>query len=366
MEGAASPTRFIVDRVEIVPIDIDVTDEFVISRGRIDRVENAFVRLVLESGVAGYGEIAPFTDLTGEARDRSVAAATLLARRLSGVPVTEYRRLARELALAAPAEPSARCGLETAMLDAYSRALGIPLWALFGGARVEARLTDITLPILDLRRTLELARHWYGLGFRIFKTKVGADFDRDLERIRALSEAHADAAFVVDANGGFEEDQAINFARELRRAEIEVRLFEQPVARDDLEGLAAVRHAGGYPVAADESVASAADALAVVRAGAADVINLKIMKSGVMEAVAIAQVARAAGLGLMIGGMMETRLAMGCSLALALGLEGIDHLDLDTPLLLATDPLEGGFRYDGPGMSVWHEPGLGMRPVAFR
>src|SRR5206468_8577908 len=86
---------------------------------------------------------------------------------------------------------------------------------------------------------------------------------------------------------------------------------------------------------------------------AADFINIKIMKSGLLAALDIAAYARAAGLRLMIGGMVETRIAMGCSFGLVLGRGGFDLLDLDTPLLLATDPVKGGYRYEGPKLQPW-------------
>jgi len=82
------------------------------------------------------------------------------------------------------------------------------------------------------------------------------------------------------------------------------------------------------------------------------------MKSGLLDAMDIVAYARAYGLRLMIGGMVETRIAMGCSFGLALGLGGFDVLDLDTPLLLAADPVKGGYRYDGPRLLPWTGAGL--------
>lgn len=137
-------------------------------------------------------------------------------------------------------------------------------------------------------------------------------------------------------------------------------LLEQPVVREDLDSMAAIRRDTGIPVAADESVRSLADARKVIAQDAADYINIKIMKTGVVEAVAIAKMTLAAGLKLMVGGMVETRIAMGCSFSLVLGMEGFDILDLDTPLLLASDPIAGGYQYRGPLLDPWHTSGLGM------
>lgn len=365
MADTATPDRFLIECIDFAAVDLDVTDEFVISQGTIARVENAFVRVRLASGTAGYGEIAPFTDLTGEHRTASLEAAKRLAAEACGKPASQFRHLARHMAELEPDQPAARCGLETAILDAFSRELAVPLWALLGGASVASQRTDITLPILGLERTLELAGHWYELEFRSFKTKVGLDFDGDIKRICAIFKAFPEVRFIVDANGAFSADEASSFIRELEGRAVPVALFEQPVERSDLEGMAVVRSRTMVPVAADESVFTAADAHRVVAAAAADVINLKIMKSGVLEAVNIAAVARSAGLGLMIGGMMETRLAMGCSLALVFGLGGMEFIDLDTPLLLQSDPHSGGYTYAGPVMSVWQEPGLGMTPACF-
>jgi len=137
-------------------------------------------------------------------------------------------------------------------------------------------------------------------------------------------------------------------------------LLEQPLVREDLEGLAAIRRDTGIAVAADESVRSLLDAQRVVAERAADYINIKIMKTGVMEAHDIALFTLASGLKLMVGGMVETRIAMGCSYSLVLGMKGFEVLDLDTPLLLNSDPVTGGYRYRGPYLIPWHEPGLGL------
>ena len=103
------------------------------------------------------------------------------------------------------------------------------------------------------------------------------------------------------------------------------------------------------------------DAKRVIEMNAADIINLKVTKSGLIETIEIASLCKAFGIGLMIGGMIETRVAMGCSFSLVMGLGGINILDLDTPLLMEEDPFEsGGYRYDGPFLVPWFEPGLGL------
>lgn len=355
-----SPDLTIIN-VDAWPVDIPLTDDFVISRGKVTVANNVFVRVDLACGTAGYGEIAPFADLAGEDQHGCLRTALELAEVLVGHSAMNYRRLSR-LMSEFTEQPAPRAGLEAAVVDAFCLASGIPMWALWGGAAPFPHDTDITIPILKDERVLELADHWYHEGFRTFKLKVGMNVDQDVARIAKIAERCDGVRFIIDANQGYTEADAVRFIGDLGARAQQVVLFEQPVAREDLGGMAAVRSKSGVTVAADESVFTPADALAVVQAGAADVINLKVMKSGLMETLAIANIAKAAGLGLMIGGMVETRLAMSVSLSIAMGVGGIGYLDLDTPLLLVEDPLEGGYQYDGPTMSVWDEPGVGMEP----
>jgi o-succinylbenzoate synthase len=353
-----------IESVTIEPLNVPLAEDFEISQGKLTLAENLLVRLQLAAGVTGFGEIAPFPGLTHETQAGSQAATRALIASLVGESAAHYRRLSEQMSELAPDQPAARCGLEMAILDALARTLAVPLWAWAGGAAVGAAVTtDITIPIVSQERTLALASKWYERGFRRIKTKVGLDAESDIRRITAVAERYPDLEFILDANQGFNARTAAAFVRELERAGARLVLLEQPVHKNDLEGMASLRRQLQVPVAADESVASPADALRVIGSQAADVINLKIMKSGVLGAMAIWHVARAAGLRLMIGGMMETRLAMSCSLALAYGLEGIQFVDLDTPLLLAEDPFLGGYRYEGSAMTLWQEPGLGLIPA---
>jgi len=348
--------------VDVWPVDVPLTDPFVIARGALAAAEVAFVRVRLADGSKGFGEIAPFEALTGETRTRSIAVARALGDSLLGMPASEWMEAGNTLAAGEPHEPAARTGLECAIVDALARSRRLPLHELFGARDVRPRSTDITLPILAEERIDELAGAWYARGFRTFKLKVGVALDDDIRRVERLGARYPDVTFILDANQGFDRAGAAEFLRGIHALRERVALIEQPLARDDIDGLAALRKLAVAPICADESVFSFADAHRVLAAGAADFINLKIMKSGLAETIAIARAARAAGVGLMIGGMMETRLAMAFSLALVLGEGGISHLDLDTPLLMRDDPLEGGYRYDGPRLVPGPGFGVDMNP----
>ena len=342
------------------PIDIPITDPFVVATGTRVVAENVFVRLTLSDGTQGYGEAAPFPEVGGEDRAFCLASLAQLAQTLIGASIKDYRALAQHMAELAPAQPAARCGLETALLDAYCRTERMPLWQLWGGADVRARETDITIPITTLDDTIRLARGWYEQGFRLFKMKVGKDVSLDILRLEAVHKALPGVSFIGDGNQGFSREECLLFAKGIKRFGGTMVLLEQPVVREDLASMAAIRRETGITVAADEAVRSLDDARQVVERGAADYINIKIMKTGVMEALDIATFTLQSGLKLMIGGMVETRIAMGCSFSLVLGMKGFDVLDLDTPLLLASDPVTGGYRYHGPRLQPWESSGLDM------
>ena len=350
----------IIRRVEFWPVDVPITDPFVVATGARTLAENVFLRVTLANSAQGYGEAAPFPEVGGETRESCLIALHQLGKAVLGRSAAGYKQIGLWLSEQALTHPAARCGLETAIIDAYCRASNVPMWQLWGGTDVRARETDITIPITDLDKTVALARGWYAQGFRLFKMKVGKDVESDIRRLEAVHRALPGISFIGDGNQGFSRQDCLTFAQGVKACGGAMVLLEQPVVREDLDSMAAIRRETGIPVAADESVRSLADAQEVVSRKAADYINIKIMKTGVAEAVEITSFTKASGLKLMIGGMVETRIAMGCSFSLVLGLGGFDVLDLDTPLLLASDPVAGGYQYDGPNLQPWSGPGLDM------
>jgi L-alanine-DL-glutamate epimerase-like enolase superfamily enzyme len=357
-------TDLSIEQIEFWPVDVPLTDPFVVATGARVLAENVFIRITLSGGAHGYGEAAPFPEVGGENRPSCMNALSRLCGMILHRPVDRFSDIAEEMRVLAPNQPAARCALETAMIDAYCRVRTMPMWKLWGGSDVRKRETDITIPLCGLAKTVELADSWYQKGFRIFKMKIGRDVEEDVRRLRAVHEALPGISFIGDGNQGFSQKECLRFTRAVTQFGGRLILLEQPLDREDLDGLAAIRRDTGVPVAADESVRSLADAEQVVARASADYVNVKIMKTGVLEARAIAEYTRSKGLKLMIGGMVETRVAMGCSFSLVLGMTGFEILDLDTPLLLNQDPVQGGYSYagsflipsDGPGLSVELHP----------
>ena len=343
--AAVDPLR--IETLEAFPLDVPLRAPFVIATARLERVQNVAVRLRLAGGAEGWGETPSLRPVTVEDQPTALAAVARAGEWLPGRDAGAWRPLAAELGERLPGLAAVAAGIEMALLDALCHAWRVPLYRFFGGATDQVT-TDITIPICPAGEAAELAAGYRAQGFDTIKTKVGLDLDADVRRLLAIRGAHPRCALVLDANEGFSADEALRALRELRAAGVQPALFEQPVARDDWEGLGRVTREGGVPVAADESCRTPADALRIAREGLAAVLNIKLVKSGVVGALEIAAIGRAAGLRLMIGGMVETRLAMGFAAHFAAGLGGFDFVDLDTPLLLAEDPVSGGYVADGP------------------
>lgn len=335
-----------ITEMSVEPLDIPLHEPFAIATGAVASARNALIRVTLADGTVGLGEAAPFPPSGGETQETALAAIRGMEPLVVGADAGSWRPLAAALTASFEHQATARAGVEMAVLDALTRSWGIPLAQFFGGAESFVE-TDITIPIQEPEHMANLAREYAERGARTLKLKVGTTPRDDLRRVLAIQRAVPDCELMLDGNQGFSATGALELVRLLDDAGVRPVLFEQPVHRHDTEGLRTVTKRAGIPVAADEAVHTAADALNIARTGAANVVNIKLMKSGVVEALDIASVCRAAHLGLMVGAMIESRLAIAFAAHLVAGLGGFRFIDLDTPMLLAEDPFEGGFTQEG-------------------
>jgi L-alanine-DL-glutamate epimerase-like enolase superfamily enzyme len=332
--------------LEAEPLDIALREPFTIATGQVESARNVLMRVTLADGTVGLGEAAPFPPSGGETQETTLAAAGGMAPLVIGQDAAAWRPLAARLDASFEHQSTARAGVEVAVLDALTRSWGIPLFQLFGGA--ESRVTsDISIPIVAPEHVANLARRHAASGAKTLKLKVGTTVGADVERVLALRAVAPDCALILDGNQGYTPVAALELLARLAAEGAAPILFEQPVHRHDLVGLRFVAERARVPVAADEAVHTAADALRIARMDAANVVNIKLMKSGVVEALEIAAVCRAAHLGLMVGAMIESRLGIAASAHLVAGLGGFSYVDLDTPMLLASDPFAGGYTQDG-------------------
>ncbi len=357
----------LIQAFEVAPLDIPLFEPFGISGGAQAVAANVLVTLVLADGTRGYGEAAPLPPYNGETQADALAVLRSAADWLTGraVALDTWREAAAEFRVRGGARcGSAQCAFEMALLDALTRQAGLPLWKFCGGAGTELE-TDMTVTTGSASEAAAGARAIRARGIRMIKVKVGGKLGpaHDLARIAAIHEVAPDSPLILDGNAGVSRAAASELVRGIKARGVVPALLEQWLAKDDLAGARALGEESGWLVAADETVTTANDARRVVAARSAQVINIKLMKGGLAEAFDIAGVARGAGLDLMIGGNIESILAMTVSACFAAGQGGFRFADLDTPLFLAENPFDGGYRLDGGRISVAHiAAGHGVGP----
>lgn len=349
--GTAAERARTIARLDMAPVAVRLAESFAISKGSIGTARNVLVRVALRDGSAGYGEAAPFEAITGETQASTLTALQAMIATVTGRDAAGWRVLAADLRRMFPAAAAARCAVEQAVVDALARHLGLSLPAFLGGFPREL-MTDITIPVGGVARSVESAQQAEKAGFKTVKVKVGADdWELDAARVAAISQAAPGLSIIVDGNAGFSRGQAHRFLSAVTGAGAAVILAEQPVAAADITGLAELEREHGIPVCADESVRCPEDALRIAGSGGISSVNVKLMKCGVADALDIISIARSAGMTGMIGGMVETAVSMTFSAAVAAASHPFfGYIDLDTPLLMPRRFVRGGIRYSGPAV----------------
>lgn len=332
--------------VTVEPLNIPLLEPFTIATGSVSEARNVLITVTLEDGSIGYGESAPFPPSTGESQETALAAAHGCASLIKGKDTAHWRILSKLMRSVYFSSPTVLASMEMAILDALTRSYGIPLYIFFGGASTSVE-TDMSIPIVTPEHGYELAKDVAARGITTIKIKVGGDIRDDVARVEAIREAAPGLGLTLDANQGYTANEALLCLEALNDHDIRPLMMEQPVHKDDYEGLRYVTQHTTIPIAADESASSAANVAHLIAMGAANVINIKLMKSSFVEALDIAALCRATHTQLMIGAMMESRLATSAAAHFVAGLGGFRYVDLDTPMLLAEDPFTGGYEQRG-------------------
>ena len=338
---------------------------FVTSRRRVEEVTGLLVTVELDDGTVGNGSAAETLQVTGESVEsmRAVIHGPVTEALTNGPVLGGLRGHADAIAAACVANTSAKAAVDIALHDAWARKLGVPLVEALGGDTGTVLRTDMTVSLAAPETMAQEAVNAFEDGFTALKIKLGDDWLADLERLKVVRDAVPEAEFRLDANQGWDAKSAVRIIRAIQDAHIPLQLVEQPVPKDDLHGLAAVTAAVDVPIMADEAVNSPRDAFEIARAGAADILNIKLAKcGGIGRAIAIADVARAAGLPCMIGAMMEPRISIAAAAHVAAAHPAITLVDLDSAEWIDDRALVGGYTLQGDRLHLLQTPGLGFEP----
>lgn len=361
---------FVISDATASIIQAPLVTPFRIATGQHDELANIFLRLRTSDGICGYGEAAVATHITGETVAATLVNLQAAATALRGRRIDAPEEVCREFSPAFAGNHAGLAALEMALLDISSRVLGIPFYRLFAPVAAKGPLlsfdTDITIVIGSLDEARAAARQFAEQGFKAFKIKIGRDEELDLSRILAVREIAPDCELILDANMGFSVERMLAFLDRLDRYAVRPALLEQPVPKNDWDGLAAITAAlagSGTLVCADESVGSLDDARRAIDSGAVSAINVKSMKSGFLEGAEIARLASSQGVKLMLGAMMESALSITASAHFAAGLGCFDFMDLDTTFFLKGELAHSPYLDNSGRFDLRHAGhGIGVEP----
>lgn len=333
-------------RMEAEFLELRTRHPFIIARGGRSDYRTVWVRLRDRDGLEGWGEAAA-TKFYGETPESVLSALNYYASNLPADPF-DLEETERRWELQLRGNPAARAALSSALHDLVGKRLGVPLYRLWGLDSAKAPRSTFTIGLdtpVKMRAKVQEAAE-----YPILKVKLGTD--RDPEILRTIREA-TDRELRVDANCGWTVKQAVAMLPVLR--EFGVTVLEQPLPPDQLEGLAEVSRRADIPVIADESCRTAADIPPLV--GKVDGINIKLAKCGSLrEALRMIAVARAHGMLVMVGCMIESSIGITAAAHVT---PLVDIVDLDGAALLADDPFVGA-RIDGGQVRLPDGPGLGV------
>jgi len=331
-------------------LTVHTTVPFVIARGGASDHRVVKVTLRDTDGVVGWGEASP-NRFYGETPETAVAALERLKPIVEACDPFQLESLEAQMNAALRNNGSVKSAVSAAAHDIVGKRLGVPLWKLWGLDPAKAPLSSFTIAIAPDNAEL-VRRVKAAADYPVLKIKLGTD--RDEEIIRTVRDAAPDKVLRVDANAAWSPKHALTMIDLLQ--ELGVEYVEQPVAATDLDGLAFVREHSSLPIVADESCVVSADVAKL--AGKVDGINIKLSKcGGLREALRMIATARAHGMLVMAGCMIETSLAITTAAHFA---PLLDYADFDGAALLSDDPHVGA-TITGGRITIPNEPGLGVR-----
>jgi L-alanine-DL-glutamate epimerase-like enolase superfamily enzyme len=363
-----------VDEVLIHHRRIPLKRPFVTAIRTAYEIDALIVEVRDSDGRSGWGEAPASWRVTGESAE-SITAAICgpLSDAIDARATSDPGELSASLSRVVARNSSARMALDCALYDLAAQEAGVPLFHYLGGRAPSVR-TDVTLSAVvddsELDEVLGTALEFVHGGARTLKVKVGAGGD-DVRTLVAVRHAVGPSIHLrVDANQGWERDQAIRIVNAFEDAGVDLELVEQPVSRDDIEGLAQVTAHVGTPVMADEAIWSKRELLEIIRMRAADMVNVKLAKTGgLREALDVVRLAIAGGVTPIVGCMAESHVGVAAGAALASVIDSDQLLtqiahDLDGGLLLEDSPVEGGVHYEQDRVELNLAPGTGIQRMA--
>ena len=329
----------------------------------VSSVEDVIVELHTDTGAVGYGEAPPTGVITGDTTGAIIGAIRdHIAPAILGRNLDEFEDLTAAVQKALVHNTSAKAAVDMALWDLLGQKYSAPVYRMLGGARSNI-VTDITISVNPPEEMARDARTAVQRGYDCLKVKVGKEPEKDIARLSAIRAAvPKETCIRIDANQGWTPKEAVRILNGMQERGLDLEFVEQPVKAHDFDGLKYVTERSYVPVLADESVFSPQDALTIMQMGAADLVNIKLMKcGGLYNALKIASAAEVYGVECMIGCMLEAKISVNAAVELACAKKIITKVDLDGPVLCSEDHILGGAVFDEKNITVSDAPGMGIQ-----
>ncbi len=351
--------------IKIGYISVPLKRPFKTALRTVDAVNDVIIEVITDTIHVGYGEAPPTGAITGHTTGAIVGAIEDHIRpSLIGMDIENFEEVMNKLQNCVVGNSSAKAAVDIALYDLFGKLHNMPVYKLLGGSETEI-VTDITISVNEPEQMAKDSLEAVSLGYTTLKIKVGKDAELDIERMKAIRDAVGyDVKLRIDANQGWKPKEAVQALRKMEQFGLDIEFVEQPVAAHDLLGMKYVTDNVSIPVLADESIHSPMDAIKVIEMGAADLINIKLMKAGGLHnALKIASVAEVYGVQCMIGCMLESKVSVTAAVHLAASRAIITKIDLDGPILCSEDNTEGGAIFEEYKITLDNEPGFGIKNI---
>ena len=349
--------------IELRMLRVPLKTPFKTALRTVDTVEDIVVLVRTDTGHTGHGEAPPTAVITGDTHGSIVEAIERhIKPRLIGQDISNLNHICGLIQNSMERNTSAKAAVEIAVYDLWGQLHGAPLYQMLGGGD-PVITTDITISVDHIDKMVADSIAAVERGFDSLKIKVGKDIGLDIERVKAIHAAVEGRALLrLDANQGWTAKQAVYAMHALEDAGVLLELLEQPVKAADIEGLKYVTERVHTPVMADESVFGPSQVFDLIQRRAADIINIKLMKTGgISNAVRVADIAALYGVQCMIGCMLESAISVAAAVHLAVAkADAITKVDLDGPSLSQFNPVHGGVVFNESEITITDAPGLGI------
>ena len=347
-------------------LNVPLKTPFKTAMRTVKEIEDVVVIVKTDTGHTGYGSAPATAVITGDTHGSIIEAISkVMSPALIGRDIADLNNLINTVHNSIVRNFSAKAAIEIAIYDLYGQLYDAPLYQLLGGGD-NVISTDITISVDYIDKMVEDTLSAIDRGFETLKIKVGKDPALDIERIKAIYAAVNERALIrLDANQGWTPKQTVSVLRALEDSGVQLELVEQPVRGDDIEGMKYVTERVHTPVMADESSFGPKEAIELIRTRAADIINIKLMKTGgISNAIKIADIAGIYGVNCMIGCMLESSIGVAAAAHIAVAKASvITKVDLDTPALGEYDPVTSGVQFNNSEIKITDLPGLGISKI---